>query len=230
MFASPTLAEWPFIFRSACEVVDSSTQVLDGSGKVVGFDTTVTNHVPGFWIDVEWLTRAIPQGLGTGYLAAEVWYGTVYDNTGDPGPFPSGVDTSGASKSIGTPGDYTATYAFTANPGGTGAECVNTGGVGVGTPSSWQDVKVQVPANAKKVTFRLFPKGDWDLLIFNPDGLKRTSGAFGGIHEQSVAPATTSNANASSPNFPELIPGEYTMRACNFTGEPNTFGGVIIEV
>ena len=214
----------PVTAPGVCEIVDSSTEVRDASGQLLGFTTTATNHVPGFYVDVEWATRTVTGGLATNaHLLAEIWYGAAYDSAGDPGPFPNGVDTTGASKSVGSPGDYDAVYTFTANPGGTGAACVDTTGSDIGAPGSWMDVKIQVPADAKKLTFSLFPKGDWDLKIIDPDGTERVSGWAGGFREQVIAPGSGSQA------FPEIIPGEYTMRACNFTGEMSTFGAVIIE-
>ncbi len=214
----------PVSAQGICEKVDSSTAIVDADGNVTGFDTRVTNHVPGFYIDVTWPTRTVPVAGGPGRLIPEVWYGTAYDANGDGTIFPNGVDNSSSSKSVGIPGDYNATFAFTANPGAIGIECVNTEGNNQSFPGTYQDVKFTVPATAKKVTFLLFPKGDWDLKVINPDGTTRVSGNFA-MNEQVFAPGSGTGTNY----FAELIPGEYTIRACNFAGEPNTFGAVIID-
>lgn len=204
-----------------CEEVTSSIAVTDAEGNITGYQTSVTNHVPGFWIDVTWPTVNTQVG-GTGRTATEVWYGAAYDSAGDPGPFPNGVDTTGASKSLGNPGDYSATYSFTANPGAIGVECVNTGGNNQAFPGTYQDIKVQVPPGSTKATFTLFPKGDWDLIVINPDGVRRVSGNTPPLDETVVAPGS------GTQNFPDLVPGEYTVRACNFSGEQTIAGAVTI--
>ena len=209
-----------------CEVVDDSQAVLDEAGGVIGYNTTVTNHVPGFWIDVTWPTRdvSVPQlgSLASGYFMGELWYGSFFDTGAEDGEWYAVGDTTGQSTSIGAPGDYDAVFSFTGNPGGLGPSCTAYPGA-PDVENTFHEVKVQVPADATKVTFRLFPKSDWDLVVLNPEGLKRTSGDFLGFDEQVVAPA------AGSANYPELVPGEYTMRACNFAGETTVVGGVIIE-
>jgi len=219
----------PISAAGTCEVVTRSEPATDSEGNVVGYETTVTNHVPGFWVDVEWPTRAIPGLGGAGRWNAEVWYGAVYDSGGDPGPFPNGVDTSGSSKSLPAPGDYDQVFSFTAQPGAVGAECVNTGGNNRPMPGTFHDVKIMVPQAAKRVVFKLSNHVDWDLLVFNPNGLKRTSALAPPLDETITAPGPTPNTSTSHANFPDLVPGEYTMRACNFAGEPTTIGGVIIE-
>ncbi|MGH2691128.1 MAG: hypothetical protein ACRDHM_01340 [Actinomycetota bacterium] len=84
----------------ACEVVNSSTRV---SG---GFETRVTTHVPGFWIDVEWPTPDDPLGPGGGGdLLTDVWYEAVYDTGGQSGEFYQTSDAAGTSRSIGSPED-----------------------------------------------------------------------------------------------------------------------------
>ncbi len=208
-----------------CEVVDVSTEIKDSNGNTLGFDTRVTNHVPGFYIDVAWPKRTIPGGLGIGdsHFLAEVWYGAAYDANGDGTTFPNGVDASSSSKSVGSPGDYTATYAFTANPGAIGAPCPGTPGVTPAPAGTWQDVKVVVPEGAKKVTFLLWPKSDWDLQVEDPTGRVTTSGFFNGFTEQEVVPSSGTG------NIPDLVAGEFTMRACNWAGEPTVPGAVIID-
>jgi hypothetical protein len=216
----------PVSAGGTCEEVTDSVEVRNPeTQELLGFNTAVTNHVPGFWIDVSWPTFASPLGIlgQPARSGAEVWYGAAYDSAGDPGPFPNGVDTTGASKSLGAPADTTQTFSFTANPGGTGGACVDTTGGDIGADGSWQDVKIQVPPGSTKVTFRLSPIGDWDLIVINPDDLKKISGNSPPMDETSVAPGT------GTPNFPELVPGEYTMRACNFAGETTIFGSVTIE-
>lgn len=207
----------PTTAPGACEVVDASVPV---SG---GFTTTVTTFAAGFWIDVTWPTRGLPSGLGTGRPMADVWYGALYDTEGEDGEFYETADAQGDSKSVGSPGDYDATFTFSATPGAVGEPCPGFPGVTDAPAGTYQDVKVNVPADATKVTFKLFPKGDWDLRIVDPAGNIGDSGAFGGFDETEVVP---SNGNG---NIPELVPGEFTMRACNYTGEPATFGAVIIE-
>ena len=209
-----------------CEVVDDSQAVTDEAGTVIGYNTTVTNHVPGFWIDITWPTHdvSVPVfgSLSSGYLAGELWYGSLFDTGGEDGEWYAVGDTTGQSTSIGGPGDYDAVYSFTANPGGLGPSCTAYPGV-PDVEDTFDEVKVEVPADATKVSFRLFPKSDWDLVVVSPGGVKKVSGDSGGFDEQVIAPA------AGTANFPELVPGEYVMRACNFTGETTVVGGVIIE-
>jgi hypothetical protein len=206
----------PVTGPGACEVVDATTPV---SG---GFNTTVTTHVPGFWIDVTWPTRTVP-AAGTGRLMADVWYGALYDTEGEEGDFYETADAEGDSKSVGSPGEYDATFSFSGTPGAVGEPCPGFPGQTDAPAGTFQEVKVSVPADATKVTFKLFPKGDWDLRVVDPSGNVGDSGAFGGLDETEVVP---SNGNG---NIPELVPGEFTMRACNYTGEPATFGAVNIE-
>lgn len=216
----------PISAPGTCEVVDDSQPVLDANGALIGYNTTVTNHVPGFWIDVNWPTRdvSVPVfgSLSSGYLMGELWYGSLFDTAGEDGEWYAVADTTGQSTSIGGPGDYDQVLSFTANPGGLGPSCTAYPQV-PDVEDTFDEVKIDVPAEATKVTFRLFPKSDWDLIVLNPLGEKKISGDSLGFDEQVVAPAT------GSQNFPELAPGEYTMRACNFSGETTIVGGVIIE-
>ncbi|HEV3474011.1 MAG TPA: hypothetical protein VG602_01420, partial [Actinomycetota bacterium] len=99
----------PVTGPGTCEVVDSSTPAPGG------FTTTVTTHVPGFWIDVTWPTRTVP-AAGTGRLMADVWYGAVYDTQGEQGDFYETADAEGDSRSVGSPGDYDATFSFAGTP------------------------------------------------------------------------------------------------------------------
>ncbi|HEV3474567.1 MAG TPA: hypothetical protein VG602_04305, partial [Actinomycetota bacterium] len=107
--------------------------------------------------------------------------------------------------------------------GAVGEPCPGFPGATDAPAGTFQDVKVNVPVGATKVTFKLFPKGDWDLRIVDPAGNVGDSGAFGGLDETEVVPSSGTG------NIPELVPGEFTMRACNYTGEPATFGAVIIQ-
>lgn len=216
----------PISGPGTCEVVDESAAVVDAGGNVTGYETTVTNHVPGFWIDVTWGTHDVVVPVlgspGSGYLAGELWYGSFYDTDGEDGDWYAVGDATGQSTSIGGPGDYDAVYSFTANPGGLGPSCTAYPQV-PDVEDSFDEVTVEVPADAAKVIFRLFPKSDWDLVVVDPQGTKRVSGDFAGFDEQVVAPGT------GSANFPEIVPGTYTMRGCNFAGETTVVGGVIIE-
>jgi hypothetical protein len=206
----------PVAGPGACEVVDASSPVPGG------FTTTVTTYVPGFWIDVTWPTRTVP-AAGTGRLMADVWYGALYDTQGEQGDFYETADAQGDSKSVGSPGEYDAVYGFAGTPGAVGEPCPGFPGATDAPAGSYQDVKVSVPPTATKVTFKLFPKGDWDLRVVDSAGNVGDSGAFGGLDETEVVPSSGTG------NIPELVPGEFTMRACNYTGEPATFGAVIIE-
>jgi len=78
----------------ACEVVDSSTPA---SG---GFQTVVTTHVPGFWIDI-----SLPAGAANAVEAMhhEIWYAAVYDTEAESGDFYETADDFGQSKSVGDP-------------------------------------------------------------------------------------------------------------------------------
>jgi hypothetical protein len=155
---------------------------------------------------------------------ADVWYSTFYDDDGTDGEFYAVGDTTGSSSSTGSPGDYDYVFSFAAEPGSFGdGACPAFPSVPALARDAHEDVKVQIPAGAKKVTFKLFPKGDWDLRVIDPDGTQGDSGAFGGLDETETVPSTGAG------NILALVPGEFTMRACNYSGEPETFGAVIIE-
>jgi hypothetical protein len=193
----------------ACEVVDSSTQV---SG---GFQTKVTTHVPGFWIDVDWPTHEDEVGSGgSAHLLADVWYTAVYDTAGEDGDFYETSDAAGASRSLGSPGDYDLTFTAAARPGAVGPPCGEyPSQVPAAAPETYQEIKVQVPAGAKDVTVRLFPHADWDLVVIDPAGESDISGRGPGLAESVTMKA---------------VAGEWTIRACNFAGEPAVLGGVIL--
>ncbi len=96
-FHSGTTPYQPQKGPGACEVVDISTP---GTG---GFQTTVTTHVPGFWIDVE-----LPEGQASSDGEAfhhEIWYAAAYDTEGESGDFYETSDTAGQSRSVGDPVD-----------------------------------------------------------------------------------------------------------------------------
>lgn len=211
----------PVTAPGTCEVVDSSTAVTNQAGETTGFTTRVTNHVPGFWIDVTWASRSVP-GAGNGYLGPELYYGSAYDTGGENGAWYATADSTGQSVSTGPPGDYTQWFTFTANPGAIGAPCPGTPGVTPAPAGTWQDHKITVPSNATQVVFRLFPHGDWDLQVEDPDGLVGTSGNFG-VSEQETVPASGTG------NIGTLTPGEFTMRGCNYAGEQVVKGAVIIR-
>lgn len=83
----------PYVPQSgpgACEVVSSSIPVAGG------FQTRVTTHVPGFWIDIDWPGA-------TGQLLAEVWYEAAFDTQGESGAFYQTADAAGTSRSVGRP-------------------------------------------------------------------------------------------------------------------------------
>ncbi len=205
----------------SCEVVERSDPAIQGS--VSGFTTVVKTLVPGFWIDVTWPTRTVPQ-VGTGRLAADVWYSAYYDEDGEDGDFYAVGDTMGSSTSTGSPGDYDYVFSFAAEPGSFGdGSCAAFPSVPSLNRDAHDDVTVQVPAGTKKVTFKLFPKGDWDMSVLDPNGSLGTSGAFGGLDETETVPSNGTG------NISTLVPGTFTMRACNYTGEPEVFGAVIID-
>jgi hypothetical protein len=80
----------------ACEVVDSSAPI---SG---GFQTVVTTHVPGFWIDIE-LPAGAPSAASIEEMHHEIWYAAVYDTEADSGEFYETSDAAGQSRSVGDP-------------------------------------------------------------------------------------------------------------------------------
>jgi len=212
----------PVTAPGTCEVVDSSVAVTDNEGNLLGYQTTVSNHVPGFWIDVLWAKRALPGLTGNGYMMAELWYGALYDTEGQDGEWYTTVDANTLSTSVGGPGDYTGLYSFTATPGGAGPACTEWEGV-PDQAGTWADVKVQVPESATRVTFQLYPKADWDVIVIDPNGTKGIAGNWTTLSETLIVPASGTN------NIPELVPGEFTFRACNFSGETTVLGSVIIE-
>ncbi|MGH2710248.1 MAG: hypothetical protein ACRDH9_03470 [Actinomycetota bacterium] len=69
----------------ACEVIETSVATAGG------FQTRVTTHVPGFWIDVQ---------LPSGPVAPQVWYTAAFDTDGEFGPFYRTADSAGSSKTI----------------------------------------------------------------------------------------------------------------------------------
>ena len=184
----------------ACEVVDSSVPV---SG---GFQTRVTTHVPGFWIDFEW---PVHEETG-GHLLPEIWYQAVYDTGGESGDFYETADASGASRSISVPGVYDLSFSATATPGGFGDPTCP--GLGPDAPAgTYQDFKFTPPAGTKKVLIELYPKLDWDMRVIDPQGNAVDSGENPGTKESALM---------------SVVPGEYTVRACNWAGEPTVFGSV----
>jgi hypothetical protein len=194
----------------ACEKVDSSTPLAGG------FQTRVTTYVPGFWIDVEWPTHDDELGSGgAAHALADVWYTAVYDTGNESGDFYETADAAGVSDSVGSPGDYDQTFAFGGQPGAIGAPCAE---FDVGEPpaaeDTYQSIKVQVPGGARNITVRLFPKADWDLFVADPTGTVTSSGHGPGLDETVTTKA---------------IAGEWTITACNFSGEPSVVGGVIIN-
>jgi hypothetical protein len=208
-FHSGTTPYQPQSGSGSCEVVESSTS--NGSG----FQTRVKTYVAGFWIDVLWPTQA--DVLSTGDQAhplAEVWYTAVYDTENESGDFYETSDASGISKSVGSPGDYDVTFASAAVPGAIGAPCAAYPVVPPASPETYSETTVTAPGGATTVTVRLFPKADWDLVVVDPNGVATTSGRGPGFVEEVTRPA---------------IPGVWTIRACNFAGEPTVIGGVIIK-
>ncbi|MFN2545412.1 MAG: hypothetical protein ABR600_12720 [Actinomycetota bacterium] len=212
----------------ACERVDGSIPTTGG------FTTTVTTFAPGFWIDVNWPKRSVSApvigSLYDGRVEADVFYGALYDTGGESGEFPQTADANGTSTSVGSPGDYTSTFTLSAHPGagnGSGDPCSSLGGSSA--DGSWQDLKVSVPAGATKVTFKLFPHGDWDLVVDNQDGLRATSGYLLGGEETIVLTANGAG-QVNKGTIPLLEPGtDYTLRGCNATGETSVMGALIIK-
>jgi hypothetical protein len=212
----------PISAQGTCEVVDASTPLMDGEGNITGYDTRVTNHVPGFWIDVQWPTLSVPQ-VSTGRFLAEMWYGSYYDDDGENGAWYAVGDAIGTSTTIGTPGEYDYIVSFTAQAGAIGAPCPGFPGLTASPAGTWQDIEIEVPAGTTRVTFRLWPKADWDLRIEDPTGLLGDSGNWHGFEEQEIVPSTGQG------NIASLTPGTFVMRGCNYTGEQTVLGGVIIE-
>ena len=197
----------------ACEVVESSEPATQDG--VSGFATTVTNHVPGFWIDIVWPQRTDPLSERDGYFLSELWYTAMYDDDGEDGEFYETRDGAGTSQSLGDPLEHDIRLSFTAAPGGVGVECTDYASGQRGIDGTWDDEKIEFPEAGKKVSFRLFAKGDWDLVILDPDGAGTVSGKWAGFHEE---------VHVSS-----IREGTYVMRACNFSGEPTVFGAVDID-
>jgi hypothetical protein len=123
------------------------------------------------------------------------------------------ADSVGTSESVGSPGEYDIRLSFTAAPGGVGVECTDWASGQRGHPSGYDDEKLFVKGTEAKVTFTLMPKADWDLVVFDPEG---ASTVVGDGFEETV-----------SVNNPAA--GEYTMRACNWSGEPTVFGAIDID-
>ncbi len=214
-----------------CERVDSSVASVDGSGNTTGYQTTVTNFVPGFWIDVVWPehNQSVPVfgQLFGGRQQAEIFYGSFFDTGGENGDWYRVGDTTGTSTSVGTPGQNDITFSMTANPGA-GSHPLNSSdpcsslGPPVSPPGTWSDIKVNIPEGTTKAVFKLFPHGDWDLIVIDPNGRRTTNGFFVGSEETETVPASGSG------NIPDLVPGEFTVRGCNPAGEPTIRGAVIL--
>ncbi|HYH44128.1 MAG TPA: hypothetical protein VEG34_00450 [Thermoanaerobaculia bacterium] len=213
-----------------CERVDSSVASMDGDGNVTGYVTRVTTSVPGFWIDVVWpehnQTVPLVGQLFGGRQQAEIFYGSFFDTGGEDGDWYEVGDTTGTSTSVGSPGQYDITFSLTANPGA-GSHPLNSTDPcsSLGAPSqpgTWADIKVQVPTGTTKAVFKLFPHGDWDLVVIDPTGRRATNGFFVGSEETETVP------QAGGGNIPDLVPGEFTIRGCNAAGEPTVRGAVIL--
>jgi hypothetical protein len=213
-----------------CERVDSSVASMDDAGNTIGYLTTVTNFVPGFWIDVVWPehNQDVPLAgrLVGGHQQSEIFYGSFFDTGGEDGDWYEVGDTTGTSTSVGAPGHYDITFSLTANPGA-GSHPTNSNDPcsSLGAPSqpgTWADIKVNVPPGTTKAVFKLFPHGDWDLIVIDPDGRRATNGYFVGSEETETVPSSGGG------NIPDLVPGEFTIRGCNAAGEPTVRGAVIL--
>ncbi len=230
-FHSGTTPYAPISGVGTCERVDSSVASLDGAGSVTGYVTRVTTFVPGFWIDVVWpehnqTVPAVGQLLG-GRQQAEIFYGSFFDTGGENGDWYEVADTTGTSTSVGSPGQYDITFSLTANPGA-GSNPLNSSdpcsslGPPASPPGTWADIKVNIPPGTTKAVFKLFPHGDWDLIVIDPQGRRATNGFFVGSEETETVPSSGSG------NIPDLVPGEFTVRGCNPGGEPTVRGAVIL--
>jgi hypothetical protein len=156
----------PQTAAGACEVVESS---IAGSG---GFETRVTTHVPGFWVDLDW-----PENDQTGgQLLPEVWYEAAYDTEGQQGDFPETADAAGSSKSVSVPGTYDMSFTAAAAPGGFGPPYCPGFGPNA-PPGTYSDVTFTAPAGTRFIDVKLYPKLDWDLRLTDPSGSVRNSAA-----------------------------------------------------
>jgi hypothetical protein len=183
----------------------------DGEGNTTGY--RVRNHVPGFWIDLDWPEGMTELDTTPGRLAAEVWYGALYDTDGTgSGEWYTQVDNVAQSSSVYGPGDYYTTFSFTATPGGMAApECHDW--IPQNAPNSVDSFELDIPQipGAKRLVWKLYNKGDWDFFIDGP----QTGSAGNFLVEETI-------------EMP-FRPGKYTVRGCNFAGEPEAFGALIVE-
>ena len=143
-----------------CEVVDSSIAVEDDDGNVIGFTTTVTNHVPGFWFDVYWPYEIDPAAAeqGNGHTLSEIWYGALpgFGST-NPTDYEEAAST-GLSPTLRGPGDYIQRYTLFDDAPNPAFPCNGSG-------HTVQFTVPEVPDKANAIRVDLYPIGDWDLQI-----------------------------------------------------------------
>jgi hypothetical protein len=201
-----------------CETIDET--IIDGEGEVIGH--VVTTHVPGFWVDLEWPLAASALETTPGHALPEVWYGAVYDTDGTAtGDWYTEVDDAGQSASVFSPGQYLEVFSLSATPGGM-AEPECHAWIPENVPNSFDQITLTVSdeqvatlqaAGAKGFTVALYPKLDWDLFVDAPGGQSGSAGNF--VAHESI-------------DFP-LRAGDYRIRGCNFAGEPEVHGAVVVR-
>lgn len=186
------------IILDDCQVVEAESTDANGDTWL-----TVTEYTPGFWIDVDWPADANPLDE-PGYAFAEVWYSALYDTDGEDGEFYETADATGHSRSVGGPVHVDYSFTLTATPGGTSApDCYDW--TPQNAPGSVAEELLDLAAEeGKTITVALWNKADWDLFVEDPTGNVGNGG--GGFINGEVYKGP-------------FVPGEYTVRGCNFAGE-----------
>ncbi|HVM12239.1 MAG TPA: hypothetical protein VM638_07175 [Actinomycetota bacterium] len=205
----------PSTTAGGCEVVDAATAVRDSAGRHLGFDTIVTTHVPGFWIDV-FYSELSTATFRPGRANADIWYEAAYDEEGEEGLWHEVADAAGISTAVDAPYDQILT--FRATPGGTATPCLSL--TDPTLPGSFGERSVHVPVGTSSVTFQLFPKGSWEMRVIDPSGQFRSGLAVPGRRQVISAPGS------GTFDFPVLRPGWFTVRACNIAGEHEVVAAV----
>ncbi|MBW3662883.1 MAG: hypothetical protein KY469_07265 [Actinobacteria bacterium] len=189
-----------------CQVIED--QATDVDGNIVS--TTITEYVPGFWIDVRWGTEINPLGE-SGHHLAEVWYSAMFDTDGEDGEFYATSDDTGSSRSVGGPLHFDLSFTMSATPGGmSGPECYDW--IPENAPGSVTEQTVDLSGySGKTITIKLWNKLDWDLFVDDA----AASGGGGAIAEET--------------HFAAFEPREWDLRGCNFAGEHEVLVTITID-
>lgn len=186
---------------AACQLVKSKT-TDPATGTVTS--TTLTQYVPGFWIDVRWPYEAENLPIGNpgqpGHTLAQVWYGAA-PGFSTSAPNPAWFAAPGTSETVRNPGQHFFRQTVVAPLSGAGQ--VDSCQGNSSQPDSFETINFTVPAErpSDRLRIDLYPQGDWDLEV---------NGQLSGhaIVNESVTIAKVTTGQ------------QLRIDACNFAGGP----------